>query len=84
LTVNNHQNKERETMNMNARTDISASISKQIAPIVAANAAAKAARFLPSTPVVRRGYSVPSDNIKAPGAMVGADGIAFVGGYDAN
>lgn len=69
---------------MNTRTDITDSISTQIAPIVAANAAAKAAGLLPSTPAVRRGYAVAPDNIKAPGAMFGADGIAFVAGYDAN
>ncbi len=64
------------------------SISALIAPIIAANAAAKAianadsALSLPAA--ARRSYQVKPDNIKAPGIAVGADGIVFVPGYLCN
>ncbi|MBN8661248.1 MAG: hypothetical protein J0M35_12850 [Candidatus Obscuribacter phosphatis] len=60
------------------------SISAQIAPLVAANAAALAAGTLRRTEAAPRAYKVKPDNIKAPAIAVGADGIIFVPGYLSN
>ncbi|MBX9938610.1 MAG: hypothetical protein K2Y32_05125 [Candidatus Obscuribacterales bacterium] len=66
------------------KQDKNLSISAQIAPIVAANAAALAAGTLRRTEAAPRAYKVKPDNIKAPGIAVGADGIVFVPGYLSN